>query len=136
MKLIVCLDDNNAMAFNHRRQSKDSVLRDRIIGLVGQNILRMSGYSEKQFSFRPSRVYVGDDYLQSAGENDYCFAETDDVTPYIAKAGEVVVFRWNRRYPADLYFPMDMLKSGFQRKSVSEFVGSSHERITQEVYCR
>lgn len=136
MKLIVCLDDANGMAFNHRRQSKDSVMRDRMIDLVKQNILRMNGYSEKQFSVKPSKIYVGDDFLQSAGVNDYCFAETDDVTPYIAQTSEVVIFRWNRRYPADLYFPMDVLTDGFQKIGVSEFVGSSHERITQEVYSR
>lgn len=136
MKLIVCLDDNNAMAFNHRRQSKDSVLRDRMIDLVGQNTLRMNEYSEKQFTTKPNKSYVNDDYLVSAGEKDYCFAETDDLTPYVNKASEVVIFRWNRRYPADLYFPMDVLSDGFQRKSVSEFAGNSHEIITQEVYSR
>lgn len=136
MKLIVCLDDSNGMAFHGRRQSMDCVLRDRMIELVGENPFRMKGYSEKQFIAKPNNTYVGDDFLRTAGASDYCFAETDDLTPYIDKASEVVIFRWNRRYPADLYFPAQMLADGFQKISTSEFAGNSHETITQEVYCR
>lgn len=136
MKLIVCLDDHNGMAFNNRRQSEDRILRDRIIDLVGENNIWMNLYSEKQFQSMPKNTCVDDDFLRTAGKNDYCFAETDDLTPYMDDACEVVIFRWNRRYPADLYFPMELLLNGFQRKSVSEFAGNSHEMITQEVYVR
>ena len=31
MTLIVCVDDNMGMLFNHRRQSKDVVVRERIL---------------------------------------------------------------------------------------------------------
>lgn len=34
MKLIVCMDDKNGMAFNHRRQSRDRVLAERIMELT------------------------------------------------------------------------------------------------------
>lgn len=136
MKLIVCLDDRNGMAFHHRRQSKDCVLRDRIIQLVGENTLRMNRYTQRQFTVEPNNVYVGDDFLRSAAEEDFCFAETEDLTPYIADASEVVIFRWNRHYPADLYFPIDLLQSGFKKISESKFAGNSHEMITQEVFSR
>lgn len=136
MKLIVCLDDRGGMAFHNRRQSKDCVLRDRIIQLVGENTLRMNGYTEKQFTVKPNKTYVSEDFLCSAAEKDYCFAETDDLTPYIADANEVVIFRWNRRYPADLYFPVDLLQSMFKKISESKFAGNSHETITQEVFSR
>ena len=39
MKLIVCIDDNGGVAFNHRRQSRDRFLIDDIIeGLRGEKI--------------------------------------------------------------------------------------------------
>lgn len=136
MKLIVCLDDHNGMAFNHRRQSKDRVLQERIVSFVGKSVLRMNGYSEKQFFLKPDMLYVNDDYLDTAEAEDYCFVETDDVTSYLAKANEVAIFRWNRRYPADLYFPMDRLRCDFQKISTADFQGNSHETITQEVYSR
>ena len=136
MKLIVCLDDRGGMSFNHRRQSKDRVLQDRIIDLVGENVLWMNAYADKQFPMKPKNTYVDENYLSAAGENDYCFAETDDLTSFIADVSEVVIFRWNRRYPADLYFPIHLLTDDFQRIHVSEFAGNSHEKITQEVYSR
>ena len=35
MKIIVCVDNQNGMMFNHRRQSQDRVLRKRILELTG-----------------------------------------------------------------------------------------------------
>ena len=136
MKLIVCLDDRNGMAFRGSRQSMDCALRDRIIDLVGCNTLWMNGYSEKQFVSKPNNSRVSNDFLDVAGVKDYCFVEIDDLIPYIANVSEIVIFRWNRRYPADLYFPLQMLADGFQKISQCEFPGNSHETITQEVYRR
>ena len=34
MILIVCIDDNKGMMFNHRRQSQDGVLRRHILDMV------------------------------------------------------------------------------------------------------
>lgn len=39
MKIIVCVDDKLGMTFNHRRQSMDSALRQKLIALCGMNTL-------------------------------------------------------------------------------------------------
>ena len=49
MKIIVCVDNQNGMMFNHRRQSQDRVLRKRILELTGGKKLWMNAYSQKQF---------------------------------------------------------------------------------------
>ena len=49
MKIIVCVDDKLGMTFNHRRQSMDSALRQKLIALCGMNTLWMNEYSAKQF---------------------------------------------------------------------------------------
>ena len=49
MKIIVCVDNQNGMMFNHRRQSQDRVLRKRIMELTGGKKLWMNAYSQKQF---------------------------------------------------------------------------------------
>ena len=41
MKIIVCVDNQNGMMFNHRRQSQDRVLRKRILELTGGEKLWM-----------------------------------------------------------------------------------------------
>ena len=46
---------------------------------------------------------------------------------------EVYLFQWNRDYPADMYFTVD-LKTGFKKIKVEDFAGSSHKKITLEIY--
>lgn len=135
MKLIVCLDDNNAMAFNNRRQSMDRVVKEKILERSGDHKLWMNTYSAKQFSSDNKSLVADDDYLNRAEENDYCFAETDDLLPFVGKVSEVVIFRWNRKYPSDLYFPAGII-DGLKLISTESFAGYSHEKVTKEVYRR
>lgn len=132
MILIVCMDDQNGMAFNHRRQSQDRVLIERIEGLTADNNLRMAPYSQKLFS--SSNILADDDYLSKAGIDDYCFVEREDVKPHKDKTQKVIVFRWNRHYPSDLKFGIDL--SNWHLVSTEEFPGSSHLKIAMEVYER
>ena len=39
MKVIVCVDDKGGVMFNHRRQSQDRVLRERILGMTAGQTL-------------------------------------------------------------------------------------------------
>lgn len=133
MKLIVCLDDHNGMLFNNRRQSSDRILCQRVLELAEGNLLCMNRYSRKLFGETVDNIRVDECFLELAGDNDYCFAENVDVSPYIKQADTVIIFRWNRVYPADLYFPMELLKD-WKKVESFEFGGNSHEKITQEVY--
>lgn len=136
MKLIVCLDDRNGMLFNKRRQSADRILSQRILELTVEKFIWMNGYSRKLFDETAENIRVADRFLELAGENDYCFAENVDVTPYIELADTVILFHWNRVYPADVYFPMELIAGSWKKVESIEFAGSSHEKITQEVYVR
>ena len=133
MHLILCLDDRNGMLFAGRRQSKDRSLRQRILQVTGQSNLWMNGYSAKQFEETSSAICVDEDFLNIAGEDDYCFVENSDITKYLPSAHKLIIYRWNRVYPSDVRFPAQALES---RKKISsaDFPGSSHESITEEVY--
>lgn len=130
MKLIVCVDDKNGMMFNKRRQSKDSVVRADIAAEVGTDTLWMNGYSAKQFQDTPNlKICVQEDFLEKA--KGYAFAECD-VTD--AKPEQVILYKWNRLYPADVHFDLDL--SSFRLERTEEFEGTSHEKITKEVYVK
>ena len=45
---------------------------------------------------------------------------------------KVILYHWNRDYPADVYFPVDL--SVWKCVETKEFAGSSHEKITRERY--
>ena len=49
MYIIICLDDNNGLAFNHRRQSQDRIVAEDISKTVGEKKLWITDYSRKLF---------------------------------------------------------------------------------------
>ena len=133
MNLIVCIDDFGGMLFNHRRQSSDRYVTERIVNLAKDSRLLVNSYTAKLFP--PGAVVCTERLWEGAGEQDYCFAEDKDVSTAVAQADKIIVFRWNRVYPADLYFPLGAL-ANCSLLHCEEFAGYSHERITMEVYGR
>ena len=129
MILAVCVDDRLGLSFGGRRQSKESAVRNRLWALSGGN-LRMSEYSARQFE---EPVYAGADYLSGAKSGDWCFAENGDYERYADCVEQIVLFRWNRHYPCDLFF---RFPGKWALARSEEFSGSSHEKITLEVYDR
>lgn len=135
MHLIVCVDDDSGMLFNHRRQSQDRELRKRILEVTSGKRLWMNHYSQKQFEKEEcANVNYDDNFLSEAVAGEYCFVETEDVSPYEPWIETITIYKWNRRYPSDLKFTIDL--SRWKLQSTVEFPGSSHEKITEEVYIR
>ena len=133
MTIIVCVDDNWGMMFNHRRQSQDKVLREHILKEINENTLWMNGYSAKMFGNHP-QICVDEDFLNKVAQDDYCFVEDCLVIPYKQKISRVIVYKWNRKYPADQYFDMPLTENEWQLILSEDFIGNSHEKITKEVY--
>lgn len=135
MIVMLCVDDKYGMMFNCRRQSQDRVLREKVQKLVSGKPLWMNAYSKKQFEDSPN-ICVSEIYLDQAAEGEYCFVEDQDITPYEEHIEKIILFRWNRTYPADVYFNFEWLSSEWILQETEEFEGSSHEKITKEVYAR
>lgn len=133
MTLVVCVDDDFGMLFNGRRQSKDRLLRKDLLQTTKGSRLWMNNYSASQFE-EAERIIVDENFLERTGCNDYCFVENMDITPYILHVTGVIVYRWNRDYPADTFFPVALFKDRWKLCSREEFTGSSHDVITKEVY--
>ena len=112
----------------------DSRLRERMIRNIGGAGLYMNNYSARQFVPYLKNIVTDDLFLEKREGN--CFVETTDVSPYIAYFSRLVIYRWNRAYPGDLYFPTEVLSDGFKLIGSTDFAGSSHQCITEEVYER
>lgn len=134
MKVIVCLDDDNGMFFNKRRQSQDCAVRDDIAASLQGTRLCMNAYSFKQFKEEVSFIRTEETFLEHAGEGDVCFVENVALRPYEQDITELIIYRWNRKYPADFYFDLDLQK--WEMIKSEEFTGNSHEKITKETYIR
>ena len=127
MILAVCVDDKMGLSFSGRRQSKDSEVRRRLLALSGGR-LRMSEYSARQFE---EDVSSGADWLSGAENGDWCFAEDTSYQRCADAIEQIVLFRWNRHYPADEHF---RFPGKWALVHSEEFPGTSHDKITMEVY--
>lgn len=133
MHLIVCVDEDLGMLFNHRRQSQDRELRKRILEITSGKKLWMNHYSQKQFEKENAvNIYSDDNFLSKAAIEDYCFVETDNITPYEPYIKNIILYKWNRQYPSDMKLNIDL--THWKLQSTIDFSGSSHEKITEEVY--
>ena len=130
MKIILCLDDNNGMLFNNRRQSRDSVVIEDVLNNLNGEKLNIFPFSSSLFSSLGDKI----NQVESIGRSGAYFVENVDVTPIIREIDELIVYRWNRVYPADFSCEIDF--SAFIIKCQTEFVGSSHDKITKVVYGR
>ena len=133
MRLIFCIDDKGGMMFFGKRQSQDKSLRDWIVNYAQGAKLWMSPYSAKQFD-ESLNISVDDGYMSKAEENDVCFIEDGDYSA--DKAGEIVLCKWNRHYPSDKDFDIDLKSFGFKKVGSEDIKGSSHDKITIERYRR
>ena len=141
MKLIVCIDEKKGMMFNHRRQSQDRVLRDDIRKECQGSILRMNAYSAGLFEKDADvetmvQIFSSEDFLAQASEDDCCFVEDPDISLWLDQADTVILYQWNRHYPADLYFTAELSEDTWQMERQEDFAGSSHEKITKTVYAK
>lgn len=134
MKVIACLDDRNGMLFNRRRQSSDrEVLRD-IAELCGEELLRMNAYSGKLFAEAVLHIEISEDFLEKAQPGEFCFVENQPLLPCEAQMEELIIYRWNRRYPGDFFLDLEL--GQWSCVSSVEFAGYSHEKITKERYLK
>lgn len=137
MILIACVDDNGGLAFNHRRQSTDRIVRERILELTKDSKLWMNHYSFKQFEeYDAGQINVCEEFLDEAASGEYCFIEDVPVDQYATWVERIIVFKWNRNYPHDLELDIDMNGPEWHLERTEEFAGNSHEKITMEEYIR
>lgn len=133
---IVCVDNTNGMMFNYRRLSRDQAVIEDIIAMSKEENLYMNLYSYSLFKDRNLKnVVITSDFLKLEDKKAYFFVENCLLTPLKAKINQLILYKWNRNYPADFYFDLDLNKDWILLKT-EEFMGTSHEKITKEIYVK
>lgn len=132
MIIIACVDDNLGMMFNHRRQSKDKLVYEKISQTAIGKKIKMNKYSSELFEEKTANLCICQNFMDHADPDDFCFVENTNLGKYEEKVNGIILFKWNRVYPADSYFELDLGK--WTCVKLEEFKGSSHEKITMEVY--
>lgn len=136
MRIIACLDDYGGMLFNSRRQSRDRMLIDDIMMDLRYEKLYILDYSKILFSDYEGRYEIVDDFSALFDSDSVCFVENVSVASCIDKVDRVTLYHWNRTYPRDFSFDVDLAREGFHLTESCEFEGYSHENIRKEIYER
>lgn len=135
MRLILCVDDQGGLTFHHRRQSQDRVVRADILQMCGDRKLWVTAYTAQQFEpEQQARLMIVKAGFEDAASEDFCFMEDIEQEPYMKGANQIVLYHWNRLYPADKKVILPLVE--WKCVGSMEFPGYSHEKITKEVYIR
>ena len=135
MNVIVCLDDNNGMMFNKRRQSQDKVLRCSIKELVKDSTLFMNEYSYKLYKdIDDGNIKVCDDFLNNCTNDDFCLVENLTLATYKNKIDTIIIYNWNRNYPSDFKFDINIKDNNWTLIKSENLKGNSHDKITKNIY--
>ena len=131
----VCVDDDGGLLLFGKRQSRDRVLISDFVESNSDKRIYIAPFSRILFDQYPS-VTVLDDPFSVAEAGSAIFVENIRIDERLGSIGTLMVYKWNRKYPSDVKFNVDPIKSGFKLKSSVDFSGSSHEKITREIYER
>ena len=129
MTLYICLDDRSGLQFNRRRQSRDAAVLEDIRSQLTGGLL-IEPFSEKLIR------EAGIPYVLPPETAEDFFAENVPSEKILAQTSKIVIYRWNRHYPSDVRWEPDLKGLGFVLQEASGFPGTSHEKITREVYLR
>ena len=139
MNIIICIDERNGMLFNHRRQSRDKAVIEKIYEITKGKNLWIREFSKALFPEKleetETNLFLDDEMLVKAGVDDYCFVEDMELLPYINNIQKLYLFKWNRIYPQDFSLDLDV-EQMFKRIYTEEFTGNSHDKVTLEVWKR
>lgn len=124
VKIIVCIDPRMGYFFNNRRQTKDKIIRKHLLETYGP--LYISEYSSDMFK------EDGDYKIVSSLDNDGWNLIEDMEIP--DRVDEILLVRWNKRYPADRYLTIDL--SQYQMIDRYMMNGNSHEDVVVEHYAK
>lgn len=134
----VCIDNSGGMLFNNRRVSRDIAVIEDIAKMRPAHIY-IDPYSAPLFEKCEADIIASEDFIRLAGENDACFIENREAGEWLSRAERLIVYRWNRSYPADMRLnPLPENNPGLELEERYELKGSSHGCITREIYkkCR
>ena len=136
MKLVICVDDRGGMLFNKRRVSRDKLMILDLAEYVGDGTLFIDPYSEELFSEVCLNMIISENPIKFAEDGDFVFVERCEPRPFAERASEIVIYKWNRRYPFDMAMDFSPEELGFKLASVFEFQGNAHDKIIREVYTK
>ena len=128
LRVAVCLDDGGGMLFAGRRQSRDRDLISELCEATDGEIF-ITDFSSFIFREHQGKTVITKNPFEDAPDGATLFIENLPISPYEDLIDELILYKWNRAYPADSKIDIDLTK--YKVVAKKEFPGSSHEKITK-----
>lgn len=135
MTSIITLDTNNGLLFNKRRLSQDKVVTADIISQASGTNLYVTPYSYKLFPEGTPCTPLNNPYTL-ADKQAVIFAEDINPVKYIDIIDTFVVYLWNKEYPSDVRFNVNLQELGFRVTNRVDFSSNTHPNITRLIFSR
>ncbi len=126
----ICLDNKGGMTFLGKRQSRDRVLIEDLVKSTDGEIY-ISDFSSVLFAPYGGRYRVVDNPLTDTPDGAVSFIENLPLSEALPHIDRIIMYKWNRVYPSDK--KIDIRFDDFKVISESEFVGSSHGKISKVI---
>lgn len=127
MTLILWCGKNGEMMFNRRRCSRDRAVIEDILSMYAPTDLCVSTYSAALFK---GACVIRD---PAEAQEKVLFLEDLPLLPALRQAQKIILYRFERTYPADIRLE---IPQSFSLTESLAFSGFSHGKITREVYTK
>ena len=125
------------MMFHHRRQSRDRKVIEDIIKHCENKPLYMTSYSYQLFAQTNAKnIIIIENFTEITDHEAFCFVEEFSPSAFLKLWDEIILYHWNRHYPGDLFFDINLQQTPWNQIEETIFTGYSHETIKKEIYRR
>ena len=136
MKVIICIDERGGVRFHDRRVSQDVAQRRDVIARYGKDGLLMRKETAALYAGETDALHVVDDWEQGLGQDGWWVCEDTAFLRWEEQLEEVILYRWNRRYPSDEVLRLCLSLPLWRCVAVYDLPGKSHARIDVEHYVK
>lgn len=123
----ICIDKRNGRMFYGKRTSTDEEVRHRLLSMPDK--LYVDEYTAKQFTDNDNKEKLVITEHPESIDDGMAFLEKQDIP---GDADRIIIFRWDKRYPADKFF--DFRFDGWRKIKKDEFPGHAHEKVEMEIW--
>ena len=136
ISFIVCIEDRYGISFNKRLIGRDKFVDEYLEEkLTKSKVFADQNYINYVKNCRIKNIKdqrISD--LVNSKEEITIFCSSKESLEYLENADEIVIFYWNRRYPADLYLDYDIVANDYcLSERVEDIEGSTHI-LTKEIW--
>ena len=127
IEFVVCVEDRYGISFNKRLIGRDKLIDEFLIeSLDGSEVFVDDNYLKYSKDNR-FKLISEFDFNEDSNKSITIYCTSENSLAYLDRSEEIIIYYWNRAYPADLYLDYDFIRTNYKLvEKIEEIEGSSH----------